>query len=353
MPLPFIAAAVGLGAAALFGGKKAYDGYKDNKEAERLHERAKSVSQEAQRELSASKENAQVRFEELGAIKQKVVETTLKRYATFVDRANIESNSKDIHISTNALAHFQEVRMSIGQLESAVGSAVAGAGAGALAGFGAFGGAGLLATASTGTAISSLSGVAATNATLAWFGGGSLAAGGFGMAGGAAMLGGIVVAPVILVAGLVFSKAAEKRKYDAQAYYDTVRSAAEAMQNEANLWDHAGYRASEMIESVMTLDAQLKELMPEILAIVKKNSNFFMRLFGLWNRKGSRGYEVSKWSKDEQVRLQAMMQNAETLTNIINSPILSDNDSTTRRIIDLQRECQDLMDEISRRWGNS
>lgn len=43
--------------------------------------------------------------------------------------------------------------------------------------------------ASTGTAISSLSGAAATNATLAWLGGGSLAAGGGGMAAGTAVLG--------------------------------------------------------------------------------------------------------------------------------------------------------------------
>lgn len=42
--------------------------------------------------------------------------------------------------------------------------------------------------ASTGTAISSLSGAAATNATLAWIGGGTLAAGGGGMSAGAAFL---------------------------------------------------------------------------------------------------------------------------------------------------------------------
>ncbi len=43
-------------------------------------------------------------------------------------------------------------------------------------------------TASTGTAISSLSGAAATNAATAWLGGGALAAGGGGMAAGAAVL---------------------------------------------------------------------------------------------------------------------------------------------------------------------
>lgn len=55
-------------------------------------------------------------------------------------------------------------------------------------------------TASTGTAIGTLSGVAATNATLAWFGGGALAAGGAGMSGGMLVLGGIVAAPMIYFA---------------------------------------------------------------------------------------------------------------------------------------------------------
>ena len=52
------------------------------------------------------------------------------------------------------------------------------------------------ATASTGSAISALSGAAAINASLAWVGGGSIAAGGFGMAGGAMILtgGGAVIA---------------------------------------------------------------------------------------------------------------------------------------------------------------
>lgn len=62
---------------------------------------------------------------------------------------------------------------------------------------GAWGLVSLIGSASTGTAISSLSGIAATNATLAWFGGGSLATGGAGMAGGFWVLGGIVAAPII------------------------------------------------------------------------------------------------------------------------------------------------------------
>lgn len=61
-----------------------------------------------------------------------------------------------------------------------------------------------LGTASTGTAIGGLSGVAATNATLAWLGGGSLAAGGGGMALGSMVLGGIIAGPALLIAGGIF-----------------------------------------------------------------------------------------------------------------------------------------------------
>lgn len=57
----------------------------------------------------------------------------------------------------------------------------------------------LFGSASTGTAIAGLSGVAATNATLAWFGGGALAAGGTGIAGGVTVLGGIVAVPLVYV----------------------------------------------------------------------------------------------------------------------------------------------------------
>lgn len=57
-----------------------------------------------------------------------------------------------------------------------------------------------IAAASTGTAISSLSGAAGASATLAAIGGGSLAAGGLGVAGGTALLTTIVNGPVVAVA---------------------------------------------------------------------------------------------------------------------------------------------------------
>lgn len=77
-----------------------------------------------------------------------------------------------------------------------------------------------LGTASTGTAISSLSGVALTNATLAALGGGSLAAGGGGIALGTTILGVATAGVGILVGGVIFNITGSKLSAKADdAYY--------------------------------------------------------------------------------------------------------------------------------------
>ena len=73
--------------------------------------------------------------------------------------------------------------------------------------------------ASTGTAISTLSGAAATNAALAWLGGGTLAAGGGGMAAGNAFLalagpvGWAIAGVSLLVSGLTFWKSKSDKNH--------------------------------------------------------------------------------------------------------------------------------------------
>ncbi len=60
----------------------------------------------------------------------------------------------------------------------------------------------MLGTASTGVAISSLHGVAATNAALAWFGAGSLTTGGGGILAGKLVLGSVALLPMAALAGI-------------------------------------------------------------------------------------------------------------------------------------------------------
>ncbi|MEZ8302930.1 hypothetical protein AB6C61_03685 [Vibrio splendidus] len=92
---------------------------------------------------------------------------------------------------------------------------------GGTAAVGAWGLVSIIGSASTGTAIATLSGAAATNATLAWFGGGALAASGAGMSGGMMVLGGIVAAPMIFFATKKAYQKAEQLEQATQALKDT------------------------------------------------------------------------------------------------------------------------------------
>lgn len=77
-------------------------------------------------------------------------------------------------------------------------------------------------TASTGTAISTLSGVAAKNAALAWLGGGALSAGGSGIAGGLLAVNIAALGVGILIGGIVLNVKAEKAMTEAQEYSSKV-----------------------------------------------------------------------------------------------------------------------------------
>lgn len=79
-------------------------------------------------------------------------------------------------------------------------------------------------SASTGTALSALTGSAYIHATLAALGGGSLAAGGFGMVGGAIVLGSAFLAPATVVGGYLFNKQIRK------AYEEAISRKAEALE---------------------------------------------------------------------------------------------------------------------------
>jgi transcriptional regulator with XRE-family HTH domain len=125
-------------------------------------------------------------------------------------------------------------------LAVSTGSMAAGAAVGTAAAYGTFVLAASFGTASTGAAISGLSGIAATNAALAVLGGGTLAAGGAGVAGGTLLLGAIAAAPaVILFAGGLAWVVKRNRKQrqefavqldEAEAQLAATKSGVEALQ---------------------------------------------------------------------------------------------------------------------------
>lgn len=172
--------------------------------------------------LENARVNTQKALEKLGKVKVQCFANQIKYLIEMIEKRNKKGYSKisgfEEDISIENLDNVKEFVLQSLEIEKGIGT---GAVTGALAALGAYGSVGMLATASTGTAIGTLSGAAATNATLAWLGGGALAAGGFGMAGGMVALGGIVLGPALAVGGFLMASKAEEavtkaREYEAQ-----------------------------------------------------------------------------------------------------------------------------------------
>lgn len=313
MPLPFILAGAAI-LAGSYGVKKGIDAKSDYDAAKRWNEKAQTLFNDAQSELETKRELAQQAMQSLGTLKFEIYDHAL---IPFVD---VFSQIKDINFSDAKLTDASDLpRVSKEELDAiqhatlemkeVVTGGITALGSGGLAGLAAYGGVGLLGTASTGTAIGTLSGAAATNATLAWLGGGSLAAGGYGMAGGMMVLGGIVAGPVLAVGGMMLASKAEAAKEDAWANYDKAELAAENMTTAGVVTDGITARFMEM-ENV--LDALYQRFIPMLSALqqlVSENANY------------------PSWSEADQKGLFITASTAKTLKNLLEAPIM-DNDGT-------------------------
>lgn len=232
MPLPIILLATT--AIGVFGTKKGVDGLIDSHKAEKLNVKAQEIFDIAQNHLNSYRESTQVSLEKLGRLKLESWNTQLGRFVQLFEKLKNVQLEGQVAIDKGSakfdaveLAKMKDISMKASKL--LLGGMLS-IGSGALTGIAAYGGVLTFGAASTGTAISALSGAAATNATLAWFGGGSLLSGGFGgMAGGTMILGGIVAAPVLAVGGIMFSASARKKLADARTNYALAKKAVEEM----------------------------------------------------------------------------------------------------------------------------
>ena len=214
MPLPLLFIGVAAATGSFGVGSTIKAGIDTNK-AKIVNQNANDIVQNSTDWLNAQRLACGRSLQQLGEEKMFVLSSTVTEFldtfqkiknVDFKETEGLEELSK-LHIDDTA---FTEMRSLVNFAGSLAGGTIAGTAGGALVAFGAYGAAQALAAASTGTAIASLSGAAATNATLAFFGGGSLAAGGLGVAGGTAVLGGLVAGPALMVMGLVAGNAAKK-----------------------------------------------------------------------------------------------------------------------------------------------
>lgn len=241
-------------------------------------EKAKALSAQLTSMLRGLGKRAEVAFHQLA--KAQRIMSPLEKLVPTAD-VSISINAQGAVLATASKCHIA-VR-DFTTIKGAAGGTVAGT----TVGLGSWTAVSLLGSASTGVAIGSLHGVAATNAALAWFGGGSLATGGLGMAGGAFVLGGLVLLPMIGVSAWVSHRKANKIGRAVQEVEDA---------NEKNL--QVIRRWSEQISTIDTLMSNFSNSVETLVDGVKRAQKLlfpFGWLSKLWRRLRSyfRGYYYS------------------------------------------------------------
>lgn len=247
MPLPLI---LGIGA-AIAGVAGVGSGIAGGVKMKQANDTAKNAEERQKAAIKKFEDTNSVTtktMDELGKLELDIL-ASFKRFSDSFEKIQNRPDFKNLKLEKYDIPEFdpeelREVSVGAGVLIGGLGGAAAGT-AGGFAAAGATTAAVMaLGTASTGTAIASLSGVAATNATLAALGGGALAAGGGGMALGSLVLGGATLGVGLLVGGIIFgitggklSEKADEALSQARKTEETVGKICDylyALQNYAN-----------------------------------------------------------------------------------------------------------------------
>jgi hypothetical protein len=136
-----------------------------------------------------------------------------------------------------------------------------------------------LGTASTGAAISGLSGAAATNATLALLGGGPLAAGGGGIAAGAAMLSAATLGVGLLVGGIIFNFTGGKLSDKADETWSQMLKAEEQINNIRSYMQNLNSFAIQFLDSLTIVNNKYQNSLSKLWIIIELNKKLNWNLY--------------------------------------------------------------------------
>ncbi|WP_157270111.1 hypothetical protein [Azohydromonas aeria] len=254
-----------MGAAALTsavaGLKKAWDAKENFATAERWTKDAERRLEQASRALEIRRKAVSEQLAELGTLRLRIQSKSLSKLVHLMNQVNgaeigsITVEGYELSIDT---VQVEDVSASAYEATDFLQHGMQGASAGAMVGVGIGQAVSMLGATSAGTAISGLSGAAATNATLAWLGGGSLASGGLGMAGGTAVLGGAIAGPMLLVMGYLAAGKSEQALTQACAHSAKLEVAAEQLENAGIALDAISLRTQEVAWVLSELDLRFK-----------------------------------------------------------------------------------------------
>ena len=286
--------------------------------------RAKSINQNSEQRIDGAahrlenlRKQCGTALEDLGIEKIFVLNGSVNAFLTsfrkiknvdFTQSAGLIELHK-LHIDQKSFDALENM----GDFASAVAKgSLAGIAGGTIAAYGAYSAAATLATASTGTAIGTLSGAAATNATLAFFGGGSLAAGGMGMLAGTAILGGLVAGPALLVLGMITGAKAGKEYENAKSHAAEADVICEQFEAGSEQCIAIRRRTYMFYSMLARLDAYFMPLIHSMEEIIL-----------------TEGVDYSIYSMESKRTIAKVASVAVTIKSILDTPILSENGSLT------------------------
>lgn len=262
MPLPLILG-VGAAIAGITGVGSGIHGAAKMKEANDTMKAAEDRHKRNIAKFERSSDSANKKMDELG--KQEL--TILNGFEKFSDTIEKiqnrpkfkEYDREGIKLPKYDKEELKNVSVGAGVLLGGLGGAAVGT-AGGFAAAGATTSAVMaLGTASTGTAIASLSGAAATNATLAALGGGAIAAGGGGIALGTTILGATTLGIGLLVGGVIFNVTGGKLSDKADEAWSQMKKAENKINNICSYLSDLEGTAAQYIESLNTVHKKYLE----------------------------------------------------------------------------------------------
>ena len=327
MPFPLLLIA-GAAVAGTIGVGKTIDAISTQSKANDINEDAQSIVDFAKNKMSFAKTESGESLSMLGDCKVRILNSSIRDFVNEFGKLtkveNNESIDKDFSITIDEKEIEELKELSIIASSLAKGAA-GGVVSGAVTAFGAYSAAGVLASASTGTAIATLSGAAATNATLAFFGGGSIAAGGLGVAGGTAVLGGLVAAPALVILGVVASSKANANLEDARSNLAKAKD----FDSEINLavTECVSIRrgADMMNRFLISLNSIFAPLVSEMTDIINYN-----------------GTDFSLYSDEDKKTIRKAGALARSIKAILNIAILNDegryNSDSTNQLVSIKKE---------------
>lgn len=253
-------------------------GVQNRREAKEIREATEEYKEAAEAFTEARRSELNEQIEKFGDLRLQALRATLGRFLKILKELNQQNRTKEyelldgLGIDTRTLESMGALDMTVNEsLKTTTATGVlaltAVMGTPALV----TGTVGALASASTGTAISTLSGAAYTNAVLAWLGGGSLATSGGGMALGATVLAGITAGATagvaLLSAGVLTSAHYSRKLTETKSYQRDIALEVAGLENAWVVMDGISARVDELTEVTDSLQDRTTPLLDELQAL--------------------------------------------------------------------------------------